>query len=63
VANAGYIACVGQHRECGGGVYVQIQQQAIFAVYYDGGKVRGGVLQADDSGPQCLLDFRLAQME
>lgn len=38
-ANADYIACVGQHRECGGGVYVQIKQQAILAVEYDGGKV------------------------
>ena len=55
VANAGYIACVGQHRECGGGVYVQIKQQAIFAVEYDGGKV----LQAFEGciQPQLFANF------
>ena len=51
VTNAGDIACVGQHRECGGGVYVQIKQQAILAVQYDGGKV----FQAFEGGIQPQL--------
>jgi hypothetical protein len=46
VTNVGYIACVGQHRECGGGVYVQIQQQAILVVQYDGGKVVSSIRAA-----------------
>ena len=61
VANAGYIACVGQHRECGGGVYVQIKQQAVFAVEYDGGKV----LQAFEGciQPQLFAVHVIAQGE